>query len=194
MIGLGDPLTDGSRSPSDLYSIGGQDIAQNYLISEVAQVYDMQSASVARKHLEIIVRQMFARCKILTPGDTTLVPGQIYNYSEIEEENGRARDINGVEATWDRLLLGIAEAASRNPSWLSSASFQYTQRTLTDAAARGAEDPLRGLKENIIAGNLIPAGSGINELYVDMSDITNEVVPSLEAEVGAAEEFSIVNS
>ena len=132
----------------------------------------MQSASVARKHLEIIVRQMFARCRITNAGDTTLVPGQIYNYSEIEEENGRVRDINGVEATMERLLLGIAEAASRNPSWLSSASFQYTQRTLTDASARGATDPLRGLKENIIAGNLIPAGTGVNTDYIDMSDIT----------------------
>lgn len=170
-IAGGDMLTDGSSSPSDLYSIAGQEVAMNYLISEVAMVYDMQSASVARKHLEIIVRQMFARCRVVNSGDTTLVPGQIYNYSEIEEENGRVRDVSGVEATWERLLLGIAEAASRNPSWLSSASFQYTQRTLTEAAARGAEDPLRGLKENIIAGNLIPAGTGINPDYIDMADI-----------------------
>ncbi len=167
----GDALTDGSRSPSDIYAAAGQEVAQNYLISEVAQVYDMQSASVARKHLEIIVRQMFARCRVTNSGDTTLVPGQIYNYSEIEEENGRVRDVNGIEAVFERLLLGIAEAASRNPSWLSSASFQYTQRTLTDAAARGAVDPLQGLKENIIAGNLIPAGTGINNEYIDMSDI-----------------------
>jgi DNA-directed RNA polymerase subunit beta' len=171
-VKAGDSLTDGSRSPSEVYAVAGQEIAMNYLISEVAQVYDMQSASVARKHLEIIVRQMFARCRVTNAGDTTLVPGQIYNFSEIEEENGRVREANGIEATMDRLLLGIAEAASRNPSWLSSASFQYTQRTLTDASARGAVDPLRGLKENIIAGNLIPAGTGVNTEYIDMSDIT----------------------
>ncbi len=181
MVKVGDTLseadliTDGSANPIEIYQLAGRDKAQNYLITEIAKVYEMQSAAVARKHLEIVVRQMFARCKITNPGDTLLVPGQIYNYSEIEESNGMARDNSEIEATFDRLLLGITDAAAQNPSWLSSASFQYTQRVLTNAGIRGAVDPLRGLKENIIAGNLIPAGTGVNSEYVDMSDIIHTV-------------------
>jgi DNA-directed RNA polymerase subunit beta' len=168
-----DLITDGSANPTEIYTLAGRDKAQYYLITEIAKVYELQSAAVARKHLEIIVRQMFARCRITNPGDTLLVPGQIYNYAEIEESNGVARDANGIEAVFDRLLLGITDAAAQNPSWLSSASFQYTQRILTSAGIRGAVDPLRGLKENIIAGNLIPAGTGVNPDYVDMSDIVH---------------------
>lgn len=170
-VAVGDPLTDGSIDPSELFEVAGRERAQDYLISEIAKVYELQSAPISRKHLEIIVRQMFSRCRVADPGDTVLPPGTIVTRVDVDDENAAARDRNQQEAVFEQLLLGISEAALQSPSWLSAASFQHTQKVLTGAATRGAEDIMRGLKENITIGNLIPAGTGINKNYIDMHDL-----------------------
>jgi DNA-directed RNA polymerase subunit beta' len=170
----GDPITDGSADPVELFQFGGREKAQDYLINEVAKVYEMQSASVARKHLEIIVRQMFCQCRVTDPGDSLLTTGQLVEYIEVFEQNAQIREKNGKEIETSPVLMGITDVATNRRSWLSSASFQHTQRVLTAAAVRGTGDALRGLKENVIIGNLIPAGTGFSSDFIDMSDIEDQ--------------------
>jgi DNA-directed RNA polymerase subunit beta' len=165
------PLTDGSSDPMEVFELAGREAAQEYLISEIAKVYEMQSAAVNRKHLEIIVRQMFSLVRVTDPGDSLLTTGQVIEYIEVLEEN--AKLVEGGKNTISSVpvLMGITEVATNRRSWLSSASFQHTQRVLTSAAVRGTADNLRGLKENVIIGNLIPAGTGLNPDFIPMDDL-----------------------
>ncbi len=156
----GELLTDGSADISDIYDFGGRDMAEDYIIREINKVYELQGASIARKHLEIIVRQMFSRRKIKEAGDSSFSPGETVEMTELMEENNRMREKNGNEAKGDLIILGITQTALHAKSWISAASFQNTNRVLIANAVKGGVDTLRGLKENVTVGRLIPAGTG----------------------------------
>ena len=135
-------------------------MTENYIIKEINKVYELQGASISRKHLEIIIRQMFSRTRIQESGDTSFSPNEIIESSALIEENEQVSKEGGEKAKGEMILLGIAEAALNATSWLSAASFQNTNRVLINNAIRGGVDKLRGLKENVIIGRLIPAGTG----------------------------------
>lgn len=157
----GDLLTDGSADINEIVKYGGKELAEEYIVDEINKVYDLQSASISRKHIEIIIRQMFSRKKIKDAGDTTFSPGEIVEAIELIEENNRVvEEDNGKPAEATTIVLGITEVSLTTKSWLSAASFQNTNRVLINNAVRGGVDNLRGLKENVIIGNLIPAGTG----------------------------------
>ncbi len=156
----GDLLTDGSADITEIVKYGGKEVAEEYIVDEINKVYDLQSASISRKHIEIIIRQMFSRKKIKDAGDTTFSPGEIVEAIELIEENNRVLKEKGEPAQATTIVLGITEVSLTTKSWLSAASFQNTNRVLINNAIRGGVDNLRGLKENVIIGNLIPAGTG----------------------------------
>ncbi|BCS81708.1 DNA-directed RNA polymerase subunit beta' [Caldicellulosiruptor diazotrophicus] len=160
-IRAGDELTEGSINPHDLLRIKGPRGVQSYLLAEVQKVYKMQGVDINDKHIEIIIRQMMKKVKIEDPGDTELLPGDIVEIHRFEEENDKAIAEGKRPALGRRVLLGITKAALSTESFLSAASFQETTRVLTDAAIKGKVDPLIGLKENVIIGKLIPAGTGM---------------------------------
>jgi DNA-directed RNA polymerase subunit beta' len=160
-IEAGDILTEGSVNPHDILRIKGVDGVKEYLLSEVQKVYRLQGVDINDKHLEIIIKQMLRKVKVEDPGDTDLLHGSLVDMFEFEEENRKAREAGLREAVGKVALLGITKAALATDSFLSSASFQETTRVLTDAAIKGKIDPLVGLKENVIIGKLIPAGSGM---------------------------------
>ncbi len=154
-------LTDGSADINEIVKYGGKEVAEEYIVDEINKVYDLQSASISRKHIEIIIRQMFSRKKIKDAGDTTFSPGEIVENIELIEENLRVeKEEGGRKAEAGTIVLGITEVSLTTKSWLSAASFQNTNRVLINNAVRGGVDNLRGLKENVIIGNLIPAGTG----------------------------------
>jgi len=157
----GDEITEGSVNPHDILKIKGVQGVQNYLVKEVQRVYRLQGVDINDKHIEIIVRQMLGKVKVEDAGDTELLPGSLVNLHDFEEINQKAI-ANGLEpAVGRRALLGITKASLATDSFLSAASFQETTRVLTDAAIKGKEDNLIGLKENVIIGKLIPAGTGM---------------------------------
>ena len=158
----GDPITEGSISPQDILRINGVRKVQDYILREVQRVYRQQGVEINDKHIEIIVRQMLKRVKIEDSGDTSLLPGELVDWLEFEAENKKALDNALMPAKGTRTLMGITKASLATESFLSAASFQETTRVLTDAAIKGKIDPLVGLKENVIIGKLIPAGTGMN--------------------------------
>ena len=158
----GDIMTDGSADIGEVFKYGGRERAEEYIIHEINKVYELQGASISRKHLEIIIRQMFSRRRIKDAGTTTFSPGEIVESGDFLERNTRAKAEGGTEAKADTIVLGISETALTTKSWLSAASFQNTNRVLITNAIRGGRDNLRGLKENVIIGRLIPAGTGFN--------------------------------
>ncbi|WP_026883627.1 DNA-directed RNA polymerase subunit beta' [Clostridium akagii] len=161
IIGAGDEITEGSINPHDILRIKGTNAVKNYLLSEVQKVYRLQGVDINDKHLEVVVRQMTRKVKIEDSGDTELLPGTMIDIFEFNEQNENA-EAEGKEAAKGRIaLLGITKAALATDSFLSAASFQETTRVLTDAAIKGKVDPLVGLKENVIIGKLIPAGTGL---------------------------------
>ncbi|WP_163195123.1 DNA-directed RNA polymerase subunit beta' [Clostridium thermarum] len=160
-VAAGDEITEGSVNPHDILRIKGIDGVRNYLLSEVQKVYRLQGVDINDKHLEVVVRQMTRKVKVIESGDTDLLPGVMIDIFDFEEENARVRALGGVEAKGEKSLLGITKAALATDSFLSAASFQETTRVLTDAAIKGKIDPLVGLKENVIIGKLIPAGTGM---------------------------------
>ncbi len=155
----GDILTDGSVNLDELFKYGGKEKTQNYIIHEITKIYELQGEPVSRKHIEVIIKQMFSRIKILSPGDTKFSQGDIVPLADIIEENEIMKAEGKEEAKSEPLLLGITEVSLSRTSFLSSASFQHTTRMLIQNALRGTEDNLKGLKENVIIGRLIPAGS-----------------------------------
>lgn len=156
----GDLMTDGSADITEIFKFGGRERAEEYIIHEINKVYELQGASIARKHIEIIIRQMFSRKKVKDAGDTSFSPSEIVETVELIEENEAMVREGKTEAKADTIVLGISETALTTKSWLSAASFQNTNRVLITNAIRGGEDTLRGLKENVIIGRLIPAGTG----------------------------------
>ena len=163
-IKKGQPLTSGSLNPHDVMRLCGPEVAQQYLVDEVQRVYRSQGVEIADKHIEIIVRQMTKKVKVIEPGDTKLLPGELVEMQTFEKENKEAV-ANGLQAaTCEYMLLGITKASLNTESFISAASFQETTRILTEAAVDGKKDLLRGLKENVIIGRLIPAGTGYHHL------------------------------
>ena len=163
----GDKITDGAVNPHDILEIMGAKAVQDYLISEVQSTYRLQGVDINDKHIEVIVRQMLKKVRVDDPGSTDFMHGQMYNRTEVLYANKliKERIANGEEglkeATWTQLLLGITKASLATDSFLSAASFQETTRVLTEAAIKGKTDPLLGLKENVIIGKQIPAGTGL---------------------------------
>ena len=156
-------LTDGSADIAEVFEYGGKDAAENYIINEVNKIYQLQGASISRKHIEVIVRQMFSRRKIKDPAGTRFSLGEVVELGELTEENDRVAEDGGEKAKAEAVVLGISEVALTTQSWLSAASFENTTRILIDTAIRGGVDELRGLKENVIIGRIIPAGTGFRE-------------------------------
>ena len=175
-VKAGDRLTEGSINPHDILAIRGEQAVQNYLIQEVQRTYRMQGVDINDKHIEIIIRQMMRKVRVADPGDTDLLSGSLVDRSDFNEQNERIRrriaegETDLREATCVPVLMGITKASLSTDSFLSAASFQETTRVLTEAAIKGKVDPLVGLKENVIIGKLIPAGTGM-QLYNDVKII-----------------------
>jgi DNA-directed RNA polymerase subunit beta' len=176
----GDVLTDGAGDITEIFKYGGKEKAENYIISEISKVYELQGASIDRKHLEIVIRQMFSRRVIRDAGDTKFNIGQIVENIELYEENEKVAELGGTEAKGDTVVLGISEISLTTRSFLSAASFQNTSRILIDAAIKGSVDDLSGLKENILIGRLIPVGTGFrarleDDEVLEGTDVEEEV-------------------
>lgn len=161
-VAAGDLLTEGSANPHDILKVKGIHGVQQYLVQEVQNVYRSQGVWINDRHIEVVVRQMLRKRKIEHAGDTDLLPGGLVDVFELEEENRRVEAEGGEPATAKPVLLGITKASLATDSFLSAASFQETTRVLTEAAIKGKQDPLLGLKENVIIGKLIPAGTGMS--------------------------------
>ncbi len=161
MVVKGQLLTDGSADLEELFKFAGREKTQNYIISEISKIYELQGASISGKHIEVIIRQMFSRRKVKDRGDSIeFLNGEIVDAFRLGQENSRLKDEGKTEAKAEALIMGIQEVSLSRQSFLSAASFQHTTKTLIGAAVRGAIDPLRGLKENVMIGRLIPAGTG----------------------------------
>jgi DNA-directed RNA polymerase subunit beta' len=162
----GELLTDGSADIAEIFKFGGKELVEEYIIREINKVYELQSASISRKHTEIIIRQMFSRRKIKDAGETNFSIGDIVENTAFIEENNRVVKSKQEEAKAETIVLGITEVSLRTKSWLSAASFQNTNRVLIENAVKGGVDSLRGLKENVIIGRLIPAGTGFKSKVI----------------------------
>jgi DNA-directed RNA polymerase subunit beta' len=167
-VRAGDQITEGAKSPREVLRIQGREAVQTYLVNEIQGVYRSQGVNINDKHIEIIVRQMLRKVQIETSGDTALLPGELVDRFEYEEANARTMAEGGDPATAQAVLLGITKASLNTDSFLSAASFQETTRVLVEAALQGQIDGLRGLKENVILGKLIPAGSGVRGISPDL--------------------------
>ncbi len=178
-INAGDPLTSGPLNPHDILRIRGKEALQSYIVDQVQAVYQSQGVTIHDKHIEIILRQMLRRVQVTEPGDTELIPGEVADKFSFQEQVAKVLAEGGEPATAEQVLLGITRASLRTDSFLSAASFQETTRVLTEAAVKGQQDYLLGLKENVIIGRLIPAQveiPGMEELLrpqpaLDMSAI-----------------------
>ena len=181
-VKAGTPITEGSINPNEILAINGADGVYQYLIQEVQKVYRNQGVDINDKHIEVIGRQMLKKVRIEDNGDTELFAGSLVDIYDAENENERVIAEGGRPATYKRLLLGITKASLATESFLSAASFQETTRVLTDAAIKGKTDDLLGLKENVIIGKLIPAGTGM-QVYQDTKISTeNELEDTAEVE------------
>ena len=156
----GDIITDGSADIEEVFKYAGKERAMNYVISEVNKLYELQGETVSRKHIEIIVRQMFSRRRVVSSGDAGLSVGDLITEFEMIDANNKAKAKGGEEAKTEPIVMGITEVSLSRRSFLSAASFQHTTKILINSAIRGNTDRLVGLKENVIIGRLIPAGTG----------------------------------
>ena len=180
-VKAGDPMTEGSIYPADILAVNGIQAVQNYIITEVQKVYRLQGVDINDKHIEVIVRQMMRKVKVEDSGSSYLLPGSLVDKQEIAAINEEIQkeidvgDINARLVTTTPVLQGITKASSYSDSFLSAASFQETTKALTDAAIKGKTDKLMGLKENVIIGKLIPAGTGM-DVYNNVQVVKNETV------------------
>lgn len=175
----GTGITEGPLYPKDIFRLKGVDGVYDYMIREVQEVYVGQGVGINDKHIEVIVKQMLSNFRVKNAGDTDLLPGEIYSEFTILEENERVEKEGGQPADYARNLLGIKDAALASDSFLSAASFQETTKILRDAAIKGKKDNLVGLKENVIIGKLIPAGTGMHR-YRDISVDYGENQPVID--------------
>ena len=185
-VEAGDQITEGSVYPQDLLKIKGIEAVENYLLQEVQRVYRLQGVEISDKHIEVIIRQMLRKVKIEDAGDTGLLPGESVDIYNFVEENEKAAENGGKQATGKRVLMGITKSALSTESFLSAASFQETTRVLTDAALKGKTDQLLGLKENVILGKLIPAGTGMSRyknIVVKEKDKTTKEEPGMAVDI-----------
>jgi DNA-directed RNA polymerase subunit beta' len=176
-VEVGQQLTEGSVDPHDKLRVEGVQAVQMHLVEEVQQVYRSQGVGIHDKHIELIVRQMLRKVTILEPGDTEFLPGELVGRRRFEDTNAEVVENGGEPASARPILMGITKASLATDSWLSAASFQETTRVLTDAAISAKSDPLLGLKENVIIGKLIPAGSGLARYRNVRAHIRPEAIP-----------------
>ena len=207
VLEAGDELTEGSVNPHDLLKIKGIRAVQDYMLREVQRVYRLQGVDISDKHIEVIVRQMLKKIRIEESGDTEFLPGTLVDVLDFEDLNEELQKEGKEPATGTQIMLGITKAALATDSFLSAASFQETTKVLTEAAIKGKVDPLVGLKENVIIGKLIPAGTGMKryrnthlntddmiaarlaeEDEIDFSDYEDENFPEEEVETEATED------
>jgi DNA-directed RNA polymerase subunit beta' len=196
-VRAGDRLSEGPVNPHDILRIKGPQAVQEYLLNEVQEVYRLQGVKINDKHIGVIVRQMLQKVRILEPGTTEFLEGETVDRTEYMDANARHLASGGTPATSEPLLLGITKASLTTQSFISAASFQETTRVLTDAAIRGARDDLQGLKENIIIGHLIPAGTGIyryNDVEFGPEATGAAGAPAAAPEVVAASEVATVEA
>jgi len=159
-IRKGEPLTSGSPTPHDILKVKGLKELAKYLVNETQEVYRLQGVRINDKHIEVIVRQMLGKYRVENPGDTKFLEGDVVDRFDFEDENAKVKKAGKKQATFEPMLQGITKAALSTESFISAASFQETTKVLTEAAINAKVDKLRGLKENVIMGRLIPAGSG----------------------------------
>jgi DNA-directed RNA polymerase subunit beta' len=199
-VTAGQHLTEGSADPQELLELQGKEAVQRYLVNEAQKVYRSQGVDINDKHIEIIVRQMLRRVRIEEPGDSELLPGELIEAFQFARLNAEVVSQGGEPATAATVLLGITKASLSTESFLSAASFQETTRVLTEAAITGKVDYLRGLRENVVIGKLIPAGTGIEKRRALVEDLMGELASGrkdgdredkgrLDAEVRRAEEL-----
>ena len=187
-IEAGDEITEGSIYPQDIMRLKGSEGVERYIVSEVQKVYRSQGVDINDRHIEAIIRQMLKKVKVEHGGDTTMLPGAMVDYLRFEEENKKAVEQGLRPAEGKRVLLGITKASLVTDSFLSAASFQETTRVLTEAAIKGKVDPLQGIKENVIIGKLIPAGTGLTRyrelrpVNAETGEPTENTVPEKEEE------------
>ena len=190
-ISKGAQLTEGAQSPHDILAILGVEAVHDYLIREVQRTYRMQGVDINDKHIEVIVRQMMRKTKVVEEGDTNLLPGTTVDAREIIDANNKIHALEQEtgeklrEATGTTMLLGITKASLATDSFMSAASFQETTRVLTDAAIKGKTDNLMGLKENVIIGKLLPSGTGMkcySDVEVYSTGAEEETVVTIDAE------------
>jgi DNA-directed RNA polymerase subunit beta' len=186
----GDFLTDGSANLTELYKFAGKEKTQEYIITATSKIYELQGVTISRKHMEVIIRQMFSRRKITSSGDTHFAIGDVVEVWELEIVNEKMEAEEKEKATGEAYLCGIMEVSLTRKSWLSSASFQNTTRVLINNAVKGTVDPLRGLKENVIIGRIIPAGTGYegSEKYNKVTELQEKLRLEEEAKQALYEE------
>ncbi len=187
-VGAGDRLCEGSIDPHDILRIMGVNAVQEYLVNEIQEVYRLQGVKINDKHIEVIVRQMLQKVRIDSPGDTSFLEGEVVDKHAFQDENQSVMMEGGAPSTFEPLLLGITKASLSTESFISAASFQETTKVLTEAAVSGKIDHLKGLKENVIIGHLIPAGTGL-EVYRSI-EIPPEEMPYQEP-VSSESEMSL---
>jgi DNA-directed RNA polymerase subunit beta' len=176
-VTVGQQLTEGSVNPHEKLRVEGVQAVQMHLVDEVQQVYRSQGVTIHDKHIELIVRQMLRKVQIIEPGDTDFLPGELVDRRRFEDRNSEVVEGGGEPASARPILMGITKASLATDSWLAAASFQETTRVLTDAAISGRSDPLLGLKENVIIGKLIPAGTGMSRYRNISVRIRPEAIP-----------------
>ena len=195
VIERGDPLNEGSIDPKELLAVSDAETLKNYLLQEVQYAYRSQGVEIGDKHVEVMVRQMLRKVRVQDPGDTDILPGTMIDLHEFKERNKKALMSGGQPATARLVLLGITKASLETDSFLSAASFQETTRVLTDAAIRGKTDNLIGLKENVIIGKNIPAGTGM-DIYSSIEPksvgVVSENVYSINDQSEAIDEIEAV--
>ena len=191
-IQKGEYIMDGNPAPHDILAIMGVEALADYMIDEVQDVYRLQGVKINDKHIEVIVRQMLQKWEILESGDTTLLKGEAVDKIELEEANAKAEAKGVRPAKGQPILLGITKASLQTRSFISAASFQETTRVLTEASVQGKRDKLVGLKENIIVGRLIPAGTGgaTQQVRKVAADRDNVVIEEARAEAEAAAQLA----
>jgi len=161
VVNKGESIVDGPADPHDILRLLGVEALARYICSEVQDVYRLQGVKINDKHIEVIVRQMLRRVTITDQGDTRFITGEQVERADVLEQNEKAASEGKKPAVYEYMLLGITKASLSTDSFISAASFQETTRVLTEAAIMGKRDELRGLKENVIVGRLIPAGTGL---------------------------------
>ena len=188
VVTTGDKLTEGSISPKELLAVTDPLTPQEYILKEVQHVYRSQAVDISDKHVEIIAKRMISKIRIVEAGDTKFLPGSLVNFNEFTEGNKEVIISGKKPASGKPILLGITKASLETDSFLSAASFQETTRILTDASIKGKVDTLQGLKENVIIGKLIPAGTGIKayknvEYDLESQFVDEEPLDKLEDEL-----------
>jgi DNA-directed RNA polymerase subunit beta' len=201
LVEKGEVVSEGPLSPHDILRLKGIEELAKYIVNEIQEVYRLQGVKINDKHVEVIVRQMLRKVIITNSGDSSLIKGEQVEYVTLLEENERLLAEGLIPASGDRELLGITKASLATESFISAASFQETTRVLTEAAVTGKRDYLRGLKENVVVGRLIPAGTGLayhdarrkkreqgSEMRVSAQDIEAALTEALRADIGMSEE------